>query len=189
MKNLKRKLDDYHNSIQSYSSIFDTIISTNTESESGIDYVIDKLVTLEIKHAEMETKQFKTEEKVVELQWRGMRENLIFKGIHEPKLMQGEFKNVELTLKNFLRNEMNIPTDIPFDRVHRMGRYNFPRPKVAKFERYKDKELVRSAAPKMLVGKPYGVYEQLPAEIENKRKLLYPEAKKAREIKTRKSGS
>ena len=151
---------------------------------------MDKLVTLEIKHTEMETKQFKTEEKVVELQWRGMRENLIFKGIHEPKLMQGEFEIVELTLKNFLRNEMNITTDIPLDRVHRMGRYrpeqSFPRPIVAKFERYKDKELVRSAAPKTLVGKPYGVNEQFPAEIENKRKLLYPEAKKARRNKNNK---
>ena len=54
---------------------------------------------------------------------------------------------------------------------------------VCRFENYKDKEYVRMAAPMALAGKRYSVREQFPPEIEEKRKLLYPIAKRARENK------
>ena len=47
----------------------------------------------------------------------------------------------------------------------------------------KDKEFVRFTAPKTLTGKRFGVNEQFPTEIENKRKLLYPVAKRAKRNK------
>lgn len=95
--------------------------------------------------------------------------------------------NVEDTLRQFLNCEMQIDTEIRFDRVHRLGkpRYNQtnPRPIIARFEKYKDKEFVRLAAPKCLAGKRYGVREQFPSEIEEQRKLLYPIAKEYRQNK------
>ena len=85
---------------------------------------------------------------------------------------------------------MRIQKEIHFDRVHRLGFYNpqqkYPRPIVAKFTFYKDKELVRSEAPKTLIGFLFGVNEQFPKEIEEKRKVLYQEAKIARQNKQNK---
>lgn len=79
---------------------------------------------------------------------------------------------------------MHIQRDINFDRVHRLGKYKryqkYPRPIIAKFERFKDKEHVRTAAPKALFGKNYGVREQFPPEIEEKRKNVIPGSQKGK---------
>ena len=67
-----------------------------------------------------------------------------------------------------------------FDRVHRLGRprdnqKSNPRPIVAKFERYKDRELIRIAGKDLNEKKNgFSIREQFPPEIEAKRKLLYP---------------
>lgn len=183
MSTMKTKIDDYDNSIQKYSDMCDDIVSSYSVRESELDHVMDKLISIQIQQNQMQEKQNQMQEKIVEVQWRGMRENLIFTGISEKNLPNGEFENVELTLKNFLRDEMNITQDIQFDRVHRVGKFDrnhsFPRPIIAKFEKFKDKEMVRLSAPKTLVGKHYGVNEQYPFEIESKRKKLYPIAKQA----------
>ena len=179
---LNDKMESYDSSIQSYSNLCDGIVTANTEANSKIDHLMDKVMTLELDQDEMRAKQSKQEEKLIDLQWRGMRENLIFTGIGEPSLARGEYENVELTLRNFLRIEMDITEPIPFDRVHRLGKFNpeQARPIIAKFERFRDKEFVRKQAPRTLVNKPFGVNEHYPVEMENKRKLLYPEVKKAR---------
>ena len=82
---------------------------------------------------------------------------------------------------------MKIDRYTEFDRVHRLGRHDpskkYPRPIIAKFEQYNDKEYVRQAAPDALINTGYGVREQYPYEIEEKRKMLYPIAKKARQDK------
>ena len=82
---------------------------------------------------------------------------------------------------------MKIDKPIEFDRVHRLGRYEFgrknPRPIIVKSERFKDKEYVRQSTPEALYGTKYAVREQYPQEIEEKRKPLYPEAKEARQDK------
>ena len=65
---------------------------------------------------------------------------------------------------------MRVTKEIEFDRVHRIGRFRqdqrYPRPIVAKFTYYKDKKIVREAAPRTLLGTNYSVNEQFPAEIE-----------------------
>ena len=48
------------------------------------------------------------------------------------------------------------------------------RPIVAIFVLHKDLETVRRAAPQTLKNKPFGVNEQFPREINEKRKQLYP---------------
>ena len=81
---------------------------------------------------------------------------------------------------------MQISYSIPFHRVHRIKplekhRYtDYPRPIVAKFEQFKDREHVRTLAPQTLKGKPYSIREQFPKPIEEQRKLLYPEMKRAK---------
>ena len=170
---------------QIYSVIrsYDDVITFNTDADSTINDLLKRVDFLE-------KQQTKHGEKLIDVQWRSMRENLIFTGIDEPTLHDGESENVERTLREFLIDDMKIERSIEFDRVHRLGRVEsdrkYPRPIIAKFERFKDKEFVRQSAPDVLYGTKYGVREQYPQEIEEKRKLLYPEAKKARQDKENK---
>ena len=112
-----------------------------------------------------------------------MRENLLFCGLSEA--VDGQSENCERKLKELIRTELHIERDIQFDRVHRLGRYSrsqrFHRPIVAKFTFYKDREMVRQAAPKYLMGTRFRVKEHFPPEIEETRKRLYGEAKIARQ--------
>ena len=67
-------------------------------------------------------RQSQAETKLIDLQCRSMRENLIFTGIPEKQALRNgqgeryEWEDVEDTLHCFLKNEMNINTYLPFDR-------------------------------------------------------------------------
>ena len=93
-------------------------------------------------------------DELLELKARSMQSNLFFYGLAEaPK---GEPDNTESKVRDFLRNGLNFDTpetvnNVVFDRVHRLGRprsdqNSYPRPIVAKFERYRERELIRQAA-------------------------------------------
>ncbi|KAK3086429.1 hypothetical protein FSP39_018342 [Pinctada imbricata] len=56
------------------------------------------------------------------------------------------------------------------------------RPIVTKFSRFKQKELVRKTAPTVLKGTRYGVNEQFPKEINDRRKQLIPHMKAAKRM-------
>lgn len=79
-----------------------------------------------------------------------------------------------------------IPTEtvsaISFHRVHRLGARGGtrPRPIVAKFEHFKQKELVKSKG-RELKGTSFGMNDQFPKEINNRRKMLYPILKQHRQ--------
>lgn len=60
-----------------------------------------------------------------------------------------------------------------------------PRTIVARFTLFKDREMVHRKSFSTLKGTPYGVFEQFPAEIEARRRLLYPKMKAARLAKRR----
>ena len=85
---------------------------------------------------------------------------------------------------------MKIFDQLQFHRVHRLGKHErldaAPRPIIAMFARYKQREYDRSVAPIILTGKQFGVREQFPKVVEDRRKLLYPEMKRARTNKNNK---
>ena len=111
-----------------------------------------------------------------------MRDNLIFSGIAEQPQ-----EDPERTIKEFMLSALKLPTDtvnnITFHRVHRIGAKNNtkrPRPIVAKFEHYKHKELIKSRG-RELRGTGYGLNDQFPREIQERRKKLLPVLKLQRE--------
>ncbi|KAK3107397.1 hypothetical protein FSP39_002575 [Pinctada imbricata] len=109
-----------------------------------------------------------------------MRDNLLFSGIPEE-----EEEDCEETVKEFIRTDMRVRKEIDFERVHRIGKYptnpnSRPRTIVAKFSRFKDRELVRRQAPKTLKGTGFYVQEQFPVEVEQRRKSLFPVMRDAR---------
>ena len=175
---LQSKVNEYDQNFQSYSDLYDDLVTSNTDNDTVIKDLLGRVESLE-------ENQSKSEDRMIDIQWRSMRETLIFTGIQEPQYAEGEYEDVETTLRTFIKKDMKIERYLEFDRVHRLGRYDqhrtYPRPIIAKFERYKDKEYVRQAAPNVLVNTGYGVREQFPQEIDEKRKLLYPIAKKARQ--------
>ena len=176
---LNSKISDHDQTVLEYNNICDSLISANTDLKSQLNDLSNRVSTVE--------------DKCVDIQWRNMRENLIFTGIQESEPqydMRGKImpEDCETIIKQFLSREMYVTKDIEFDRVHRLGKFKrgqqYPRPIIAKFTNYKDKEAIRQLAPQTLIGKSFGIREHFPQEIEDKRKILYPIAKSARQNQT-----
>ena len=113
---------------------------------------------------------------VIDLQWRSMRDNLVFYAIPETP-----DENCDTTLRKFFVKELGVTEDIELARAHRMGKHESgkTRPIVAKFHRYQQRETIRSAG-RRLAGKRFGVSEQIPKEWQEKRKPLLPLYKNAK---------
>ncbi|KAL3969248.1 solute carrier family 66, member 2 [Sarotherodon galilaeus] len=90
-------------------------------------------------------------------------------------------EDAETTVKSFIKTHLKLPEDtvknIAFDRVHRIspmwaatGR---PRPIVAKFGHFKQKEQVKSRG-RELKGTDFSVNDQFPKEILERRRVLFP---------------
>ena len=120
-------------------------------------------------------------EKLIDLQCREMRDNLIFYNFKEE---QGETDQLCMEkLYRLMENELALQNarEIQFHRVHRMGRFNRnkTRPIVAKFAFYPDRERVRGAA-KNLEGTSFSIGQQFPKEVQDRRRVLVPMTKKAK---------
>jgi hypothetical protein len=123
-------------------------------------------------------------ESLTDLKARSMRDNLIFSGFPEER-----WEDTEAILQSFLQKKYKLDYEIPFERVHRMGKWSEfrerPRNIVAKFTYFKDREFIRKNAARMLKGSRVWVNEQFPPEIEEKRKQLYPVLRQAKKDKKR----
>ena len=87
-------------------------------------------------------------EKLLDLQCKEMRDNLIFYWIDEEK-DETDMNCVDKVL-DLVDTKLKVPfaKQIPFHRAHRMGRFhrNKTRPIVAKFANYPNREDIRKAA-------------------------------------------
>ena len=178
--NISQRMSDVEKSCQGISNMFDDAKASNSDLRKDI-------TGLQIQIGENITK-FEDSFSVLnnglqEIKTRSMQSNLVFYGLGEAA--RGTNDHTEEKLKDFLKNELalenpDIINDMVFDRVHRLGRprdnqKSNPRPIVAKFERYKDRELIRIAGKDLNEKKNgFSIREQFPPEIEAKRKLLYP---------------
>ena len=134
----------------------------------------------EIKSFRLEREEMK--ETILDLRCRSMKNNLIFTGLVETRR-----EDTEAKLREFLRCELGIDYHIEIGNVHRFGshqkRESQPvrknRPIVARFIYNRDLQYVLESA-KYLKGRPFGINQQFPAEIENRRRELYPIMKEAK---------
>lgn len=114
-----------------------------------------------------------------------MRDNLVFTNI--PEHIQDHsgrrYEDTETVLTTFIQDKLQI-TDLKFERVHRVPdskqRKDKPRPIVAKFSLFKEREAVRKSGYK-LKGTTFGIHEQFPEEVEAKRRELYPIMRQSRQ--------
>ena len=126
-------------------------------------------------------------ERHIDLQTRSMRENLVFTGIEQTN-MEVESDETEEILKTFMTDTMKLDPPVEFHRAHRFGKPSekiteyLTRPIVCRFKNFKDRELVRKSA-NVLKGSNYGISEQFPKEINDRRRALWPYYKEAKEQK------
>lgn len=173
---------EFKSDLTGLSNLFDGLnVSLNAVSDR-CESLEARVSCLESKKANyIETTNSKLQDELLDIRCRSMQNNLIFCGLQEVK---GE--DCESRIKAFIREQMKITADIQFDRVHRLGRMPInselskPRKIVARFTKFKDREMIRLEAPKVLKGTPYGVYEQFPIQIEERRRSLYPVLKEAK---------
>ncbi|CAG2188707.1 unnamed protein product [Mytilus edulis] len=131
-------------------------------------------------------------EKQLDLQTRAMRENLVFTGIpmHDKNELSDDTEKI---IQNFMTTELKMSTLPEFHRAHRFGKeYTekhpdgsikfITKPIVCRFVNYKQRELVRKAA-RELKDTKYGINEQFPKEINERRKALWPHFQEARRQK------
>ena len=128
-----------------------------------------------------------TQREVIDQRARSMQDNLIFFGIKETK-----DENVERVVLDFIKTKMNISVAPAIVRAHRLGapkksaetyigqNANKPRPIIAKFLDYRQRELVRSARFKLK--SPFGVNEDLPREVRAAQASLRPELREIKRV-------
>lgn len=184
VSNVIRQSNEMEKGAQALSDMYDDVKSCLDQNNitlanlKAIDdkHVVDTTKVLdELKELRSERSNLK--DLVTDLQCRSMKNNLIFHGL------QGENpgEDTEAKLRDFLYYELGIDSHIDFGNVHRFGRFvnGKHRPIVARFIHHKDLELVRDSSSK-LRGSSYWINEQFPAEIEDRRRKLYPVLKQYR---------
>ena len=125
--------------IDTFSELCDEITKDKQSTDYTIEDLLERMGSLENDHSKLENT-------VVDLQCRSMRDNLIFTGIDEVDLGEGEHEDVEKTLETFLETEMHIYRPTEFHRVHHIGPLDKtsveprPRPIIVKFEKFKDRK-------------------------------------------------
>lgn len=153
--------------------------------EKGVSNMKSETEELKKMLNEMQKLNLELKDEVLDIKSRSMQDNLIFTNIPE-----SHEENTETVLTEFLDNKLHI-RNISFERVHRIRIKNPAsqrgpniRPIVAKFTFFKDRERVRKSG-KLLKGTNFGIQEQFPYEIEQRRKSLYPALRAARRNRQR----
>ena len=122
------------------------------------------------------------QERSIKLESHSRRNNLNFFKIEE---QQNEtIEKTENILRNFIIKELKVDEEemqnISIERDHRIGKPSTtPRPIIAKFSFFKDKEYIRSKA-RNLKGTKYSLAEDFPKEIVERRKELLPNLREAK---------
>lgn len=186
MSEFSKKMNECETSCQGLSNLFDKAdkqIKINTRNLIHQDQRINALekrpIVQPIVQPVTESNEIKKlREDILDLKCRSMKNNLIFTGLHRVPN-----ENTEDLLRCFLYNELGIDYKIEFGNVHRFktrGGDNRRAPIVARFLYHVDLEHVLSIANR-LKGTQYGIREQFPQEMENRRKPLYPVMRRARQ--------
>jgi hypothetical protein len=181
-------LDRVGNGSEAQAQDVPEIVTSLTYQGDAIDEIVNENKVLQnrcrvlegrLERAEKEIKELKEESLMA--QARSMRDNLKFFNIEEVR----EVENCEETIRDFLRSEMKIAPDdlkrIVFDRVHRVGNKlrNQNRVMVAKLN-HEGKNIIFKHVKNLDRAKNYGISEQLPRELEERKKRLLPIYKEAK---------
>lgn len=198
-KSIGERIGDVEKFCQTFSDLADDNIDAKRKFQEEISSLKAENTSLKQEINHLKTQNDDLHDMCLQNQCRSMENNLIFFAIDEVRpVNEGagvvEKENVERSLRHFNQEQLkenpavnaDIDTEnIHFDRVHRLGnpatasRNQRPRPIVAKFERFCEREKVRKAGNTLnKAQRSFKVHELFLREIENKRKSLYPVARR-----------
>ena len=175
---------------QSLSSSLSIAVDQNEKLLNRIDVLEKRLQLTEGLLHQSRVKIDMQNEKIIDLQTRSMRDNLVVRGIDETE--NESWETTEAKVVKFMKSELKIPdAEIPkIDRAHRIGPKIKDRPRnvVVKFASSKGKSRVFKYVKNLGGKKQFGVQEQLPPEVQQRRNRLWPLFKDAKnESKTDKT--
>ena len=139
------------------------------EFRSNISKVQKEVESLKKENRLLKEEIDSNKDSITDIKCRSMRSNLLIHGIDEEKN-----EDCEQRVRNLLENNLGIdPKNIEIERSHRLGKYQKEkkRPIVTKFLKFKDKENIKKAGFK-LKGTPFGISDQFPKEINDRRTIL-----------------
>ncbi|VDI82834.1 Hypothetical predicted protein, partial [Mytilus galloprovincialis] len=149
-----------------------------TGSEHVVKQIENRFCFITEEFDNMRQENMELKEKLLEVQSRSMRENLLFGGILEDPREKDDYDNIETetVLKKFIKEKLKINEEIKFHIVHRLRPRKDAKPRtiVAKFESRKDRNKVLRAAPAKLKETSFSVFEQYPYEMVERRNVLWP---------------
>jgi regulator of replication initiation timing len=176
-----------------------SILEENTGLSNKVSHLEKRLSLQEGLITQLQVKIAAQEEEIIDLKCRSMRDNLVIYGIEENGTREDDREAEEGTdtkeeswsqtkakVVAFLKNKMKIPDadQLPIDRAHRMGpKGNKPRPIVVKFLVSSEKDRVFGYVKNLKGLSQYSVQQQFPAEVNERRKRLWPKYKAARDAK------
>ena len=177
VNNMEAKVNTVERSCEFMSSENDDRKAELNRAKSDLTNLKGKCDNLESNAKAYIDKSAKLEAKLTDLESRSMRDNLLFYGVPE----QGATENCENIIKAICAEKLELHEahNMTFDRVHRVGNAsgNKPRPIVAKFHYFKQREIVRQASydkAGALKGANIGIGIQWPQQVREARKTLYP---------------
>ena len=180
---------DYDNALERHRDELQIISNMHKQEldllEEELKITKDQNVIMEgrLIRAEKEIDNLKEQYLITEAQ--SMRDNLMFYNI--PESSKGAQEDASKTLKSFLADEMRINDEelkqVRFDRVHHIGQKKNDKPRVIvpKFNPSYGKNIVMRHCKNLDRTKRYGVNEQLPRELEERKKHLLPKFREARD--------
>ena len=186
LENIEEKLDTFMKrtveievNTEQMGHVMHKVIDRCKENIQDINCMKAAMSQQECRTENIEKRLIDNKDEIVELKWRSMKTNLIVTGLD---YSQDEIP--EDKLKSLFKEKLNVDEKIGFVSVHRFGKKgrNGIRPILAKFISTKEKELILRNKHK-LKGTNIKIMEQFPREIEQKRKTLYPIAKRAKKEK------
>lgn len=203
-KQLSDRVTELETFCQTFSDVTDDFITTKRNLQEELT---DMKVNLNTHVHSLQNENITLNQKCLDTQVRYMENQLLIFGVEvaRPQVLDRnnassaehtERENTERVLRDILKDqvqdnpvvnsECQIEVDsIKFDKVTRLGNpqkrsaSDRPRPIMARFERYTTREQVRRAG--ILLNKSqrkYKFYEHFPREIEERRKTLYPIARR-----------
>lgn len=174
VSSIDSRLSSVENSCSFISNQHDDHKKELEETKSKLKTLKSTCNSLEKKTVSLEKDKSSLESKINDLEYRSMRDNLMFYGLPEQ-----ENENCENVIKGLIGEKLQLPQagNLAFDRVHRVGvpARGKVRPIVAKFHYFKERELVRNKSFELadnLKAANIGIGAQWPKQMRDARKTL-----------------
>ena len=178
---LKTFIDFMHSDFSDMKKSVTQLIEENLELTKKVEYLEKRLNLSEGLITQLRVKTTAQAEEITDLKCRSMRDNIVIQGIQEDD--NETWENTKNKVREFLTNTMKMDGKIlAIDRAHRIGvKGQRPRAIVVKFLTSTARESVFGHVKHLKGLNQYSIQEQLPAEVTERRKHLWPQYKAAKD--------